>query len=236
LDSFSVTSGTIAGREHVRLSRNNQDGIGIAVDGEVIAAVVTDGCSEGRASEVGAKLAASWLAEWAPLYVRALERDPRRFVPALADGLLRQLEPFVRSMTAKPGIDPAIVGDFFLFTFLMLVITEVRTTVFGVGDGLFSIDGRTTILDSGADNAPEYLAYRLLGRELEPTIHFDAPTIEVPSAIIATDGARELTLDEFFREPKYLENPTLLHKRLNALGAVQRRLFDDTSVVLVRRR
>lgn len=224
----------MTGREHVRLARNNQDGLGVAVEDGVIAAVVTDGCSEGRASEVGAKLAASWLAAWAPFHARAAEFDPRRFVPAIAGGLIRELEMFVCSLSAKPGIDPALIQEFFLFTFLMVVITEARATVFGIGDGLFAVDGVSTILDDGP--APRYLGYRLLGRGVEPTIHFDAAICEVQSIILGTDGARELALEEFLIEPKYLDNPSLLHKRLNALGAVRGQLIDDTTLVMVRRR
>ncbi len=224
------------GREHVRLSRNNQDGIGIGVEGSTIAAVVTDGCSEGRASEVGAKLAACWLAAWGPLYAQVFDLDPSGFVPALAGGLVRHLDPLARGLSVKPaGIDPALVQELFLFTFLMVVITEARTTVFGIGDGVYAINGRTTVLDPGPDNAPPYLGYRLVGKSVEPRIHFDGPTVEVASVIVATDGAAGLSFDELLRDPKYLENPSLLHKRLNALGAVGGRFTDDTSMVMARR-
>jgi len=219
------------GREHVRLSKNNQDGIGIAVEGTTIAAVVTDGCSEGRASEVGAKLAASWLASWAPLHAAVAELDPSNFVPSLAMGLIRYLDPFVRGLSSRPGIDPAVVQEFFLFTFLMVVITEARTIVFGCGDGLFAINGAVQIIESPG-NAPDYVGYRFVDRKVDPVIHFDGPTREVQSAIVATDGARQVALDELLRDPKYLANKTLLHRRLNALGG---QLIDDTSIVMVRR-
>jgi hypothetical protein len=231
LNSFRITSGTVVGREHARLCRNNQDGLGIAVEGSIVA-VVTDGCSEGRASEVGAKLAASWLAARGPHYVQAAELDPSRFVPSLADGLIRFLEPIAREISGR-DIDPALVQEHFLFTFLMVVISEARTTVFGAGDGVFAVNGVRIDLES-KDNAPDYLGYRLVGRSVEPVIHFDGPTLEVQSLIVATDGARELDLEELL-EPKFLDNRSLLHRRLNALGAVKGKLFDDTTVVLVRR-
>jgi hypothetical protein len=145
--------------------------------------------------------------------------------------LISHLDPFVRGLSSKPGIDPAIIQEFFLFTFLMVVITEARTTVFGCGDGLFAVNGNTTIIES-SDNAPDYIGYRFVDRLVEPVIHFDGPTIEVQSLIIATDGAKQIDLGELARDPKYLDNKTLLHRRLNSLGA---QLFDDTSVVLVRR-
>lgn len=241
-ERFLVTSGTVLGREHARLFRNNQDGIGLCVEDRVISAVVSDGCSEGGASEIGAKLAAQWLAAWGPLYGQATGFEPGRFVSALARGLIRHLDPFVRSLSTSPGIDPAVIQEFFLFTFLMLIMTEERTTIFGVGDGVFSVDGRTTVLDAGEENAPPYVGYRLVpgavepGREIyEPRIHFDGPTSSVDAILIGTDGAASLEVNELLEDQRFLRNRTLLHKRLRVLST-ERRLDDDTTVVLVRRR
>jgi hypothetical protein len=234
---YLVTSGTCLGREHARLGKNNQDGIGIFADPEVIAAVVTDGCSEGAASEVGAKLAAHWLASWAPLYARATGFVASRFVPALVRGLVRHLEPFVRGMSSLPGIDPLVVREHFLFTFLMALVRRDRTTVFGLGDGLFSVDGKTTILDPGPDNAPAYAAYRLvgIGGAEDPVLHLDVETATYESLVLGTDGAAKLCLDGLVTDDRLLDNPSLLHKRLAARGT-RERLYDDTTVVLIRRR
>ena len=230
---FTVTSGTVTGREHDRLEKNNQDGIGIAVQDGIVAAVVTDGCSEGGSSEVGAKLAAQWLATWAPLYARATDFRADRFVPGLARGLLRHLGPFARGLSTAQGIDPAVVQEFFLFTFLMVVMTEKRAIIFGLGDGLFAIDGETRLLDPGEGNAPDYVGYGLLeGTPVPiPIIHADIPA---PSALLlATDGAASMDLREFACSPRYVKNPSLLHKRLRILKS---QLQDDTTAVLIRRR
>lgn len=238
-ERFLITSGTVLGGEHARLARNNQDAIGLSVAGETICGVVADGCSEGRASEVGANLAAHWLAAWGPRYARASGFEPRRFAPALARGLIRHLEPLARSLSATPGVDPAVVQELFLFTFLMVVMTDQRTTIFGVGDGVFSVDGATTVLDAGPGNAPPYLGYRLLagcaGGAHDPAIHFDGATQALGAMLIATDGAADLDLPALLRDDSFLRNRTLLHKRLRVL-AKERRLDDDTTAILIRRR
>jgi len=67
-NKFFVAAGTIIGREHVRLGKNNQDKVIVSVRDDSIVAVVTDGCGSGNSSEVGAALIATWLGTWLPLY------------------------------------------------------------------------------------------------------------------------------------------------------------------------
>ena len=77
---FFATCGSVTGREHARLGRNNQDGVALAARDGLLVAVVTDGCSSGKWSEVGARLAARWLVEWTPHYLapprERVEREP----------------------------------------------------------------------------------------------------------------------------------------------------------------
>ena len=72
-DKFEIAGGTVLGREHLRLGKNNQDAFAFkVVDDYAIMAIVCDGCSAGAHTEVGAKLGASIaieslfsnLAEW----------------------------------------------------------------------------------------------------------------------------------------------------------------------------
>ena len=51
---------THVGRDHVRVGRNNQDGVFATRD----VVVVTDGCGSQPHSEVGAQLGARFLGEW----------------------------------------------------------------------------------------------------------------------------------------------------------------------------
>jgi hypothetical protein len=257
-EEFCVAAGTIAGGEHVRLHRNNQDGVALAVADDCIVAAVTDGCSSGASSEVGARLGARWLAEWVPEY-RRLEKDDQGLCAVAAEGLTGYLGMLGRGLRPDPGRWLETVNDFLLFTFLVAVIDPERTLVFGLGDGVWSVNGRCTVLDPGPGNAPPYLAYRLAGsalseggaRRLEPVLHHAGPTWALRSLLIGTDGVADLAgraleaLDDgslpggpeqFERDPRYGRNPSLLQKRLVVLGERNRRLRDDTTMVLVRRR
>jgi hypothetical protein len=205
----------VIGREHARTYRNNQDGVAVAALGERVALVVTDGCSSGRASEVGARFAATWLAR------RLISRD----VEEAAAGLIAALGALARELSASEEALPMTVHDFLLFSFLAAIVDRERTVVFGAGDGLFAVNGERTVLDPGPENAPAYLAYALLAPGHGVRVHVDMPTRELEHLLLATDGALEV--DEAFRDPKYVRNPSLVEKRLRVLP-----LHDDTTIAL----
>jgi hypothetical protein len=140
-----------------------------------------------------------------------------------------------------------------------------RALVFGVGDGALFTGGETRLLDADvtrtADGggAPAYPAYRLLparalalddARWLSPRVHFAARAADVEVLAIATDGASDLEaqrgaplrdgsrvdgLAELAGDPRLASNPSLLGKRLYALGEVHGRLADDTTIAVLAR-
>jgi len=57
LPPFDIAAASVIGREHARAGRNNQDALSLLAQGEVLAAVVADGCGSGAHSEVGAQIA-----------------------------------------------------------------------------------------------------------------------------------------------------------------------------------
>jgi hypothetical protein len=119
-----------------------------------------------------------------------------------------------------------------LFGFLAVAVTKEVAIVFGVGDGLASVDGNVTVIDPGPENAPTYAAYALLGARIEPRVLF----VGAASAIaVATDGVDEATLAELALDPRYDANPSLLKKRMNVLAEAGR-FHDDATVAVVRRR
>jgi len=235
-----VAVGTVPGREHARLSRNNQDGLAVRVRGDRLVAVVTDGCSSGAFSEVGARLGAAWLAD------AALTEDSPVAVFDAALSRLDALAPAASSARA------AFVADYLLFTALVAVVTPERVRIYGVGDGVYAAangdDCAITALDAGPDNAPPYLAYRLLesarlerfSGELSPTVHLDGPA-DFDGLLIGSDGVGDLpsgdgSVRELLVAPALARNTSLLQKRLNVLGPRRGQLPDDTTAVLLRRR
>ena len=256
---YVAAAGSIVGRDHVRLHKNNQDGFAIAMDDRVLVAAVTDGCGSGKYSEVGAKLAAAWLARCASTYAHGANATEQ------ADALGQALIDFIGSVCFQmsPGglaIDD-ILHHYFLFTYIVVVMTPELTWISGQGDGVFAVNGKVTVLDSGPDNAPRYCAYRLAdparlksgtaAKAVRPSTLFVGPTADVESVIIGTDGlndlidradeplsdgARQGGLEQFIEEPRYVSNPSLVHKRLVVIGDGNHRLRDDATLILIRRK
>lgn len=231
--------GSVAGREHRRLGRNNQDGYAITARRDRLVAVVTDGCSASPASEVGARLGALAIASW----LLAAPPLAGASASALAAGLGAALDALHRGVVSLlGGTTERTVRDLLLFGFLAALVERDVLMILGLGDGLHQIGSSRTILDPGPDNAPAYAAYRLLPRSrlsrevrLEVRVHVErlGPLERV---LIATDGAASLGphLDEIVHEPRYARNPTLLQRRLNALVQRPGLLADDTTVITIR--
>lgn len=228
---------SVIGREHVRLGRNNQDGFSVCQSGDVTVAVVTDGCSSQPSSEVGARLGARFLATW--VADRAHARGvTASLVTDATDALVAWLYGLARGLDARPDGFSAVVADHLLFTFLCAVARDGRALVFGLGDGVVLVDGEVLCLDAGADNAPPYAAYRLVGGQLEPQLHLIGAAERV---VVATDGLTSLsrrtpaTLRALADEPACWKNPVALQRRLNVLAEAER-FSDDATLAVLRTR
>ncbi len=230
LDDSFIHRGRVTGRDHLRAGRDGQDGYALVETVGLAAAVVTDGCSSGGQSELGARLGARWLAA---LVVRLFDAAaPVAFAHVITRALVAHLRVTARSLSPGRTIDAGIVGDALLFGFLVAVVTAKGAIVFGVGDGVVWVDGTATVIDPGPENAPPYPAYALLGATIAPTIHFHGACRTV---VIATDGAGMLVpqLAALATDPRLFQNRSLLRKRLNVL-AKGVHLWDDTTIAIVR--
>jgi hypothetical protein len=223
LSRWTVIAGSITGRDHQRARRDGQDGLALVAKPDVTAAVVTDGCSSGRMSEVGARLGSRWLASLIAASFPA--DDPIAAAQAITAKLVERLGDMAASL------DDEALADFLLFGFLAAVATEDQTLVFGVGDGTVWIDGLATILDPGPDNAPPYPAYALRGATITPKVHHAG---RAGAIAIATDGL-EVPIDELVHDDRFQRNPSLLRKRLIVLQD-QGAFGDDATIAILRRR
>jgi hypothetical protein len=223
----AVWAGSVPGREHLRVFRNNQDGAAVVRTGERVVAVVTDGCSSGRYSEVGARLGASWLAR---RLSSGFEQDTEVALANLSEDFVAWLDRLARDLDLSAAELRAIVGDYLLFTFLAAVVDSERFVIFGAGDGAFAIDDRVVRI-SALDDAPDYLAYRLLGRPVRAVVHASGSSSEIRSIALGTDGAAAL-LEEGSMLAAHANpsNPALLQR---ALQRRARECFDDATVALV---
>lgn len=241
-DEFIAVAGSVTGRDHRRAERDGQDGVAVVVAGagEVVAAIVTDGCSSGRASEIGARVGAAWIAALVEQRFRGVvdEAGARAASREVARELLVRLELLARSLDPRGDVSAARVDEALLFGFLAAVVTPAIAVVFGIGDGIVVAGGASTVIDPGPENAPPYVAYGLLGAPLEPRIHLVVPTADVDVLAVATDGLVALdqaAIAELVADPRYARNPSLLRKRLVVLSD-DGRFADDATVAVVRRR
>jgi hypothetical protein len=223
-----LAGASLIGREHVRIGRNNQDGFALSRRGGVTVGVVTDGCSSQPRSEVGAQLSARFLASWVAVHAEGPSL-PERATDALCAWLYRA----VSELDADPTSFTSVVETYFLHTFLCAVRAGDDALVFGIGDGAVLIDDTLLRLDAGPDNAPPYVAYRLLtGRRPEPQVHF---TGRARRLAVMTDGFEPVT-DAQVRELAAGEglwrNARTLQRRLNVLGEAEKLSDDATLVVL----
>lgn len=249
--SWAVGTGTVMGREHARRFRANQDGWAATEAAGVAVGVVTDGCSSGAFSEVGARFGAAWLARWLPIHARR-GVAPEVWAEAAGVALARDLAELAALLCPEPRALAATVHDFLLFSWLAALVDAESDTavILGRGDGAYAIGGRSVTLDPGPDNAPDYLAYALLGGDARPTVHHVGSAEAIDGLVVATDGAVELEaraaeplrdgtapggLAQFFA-PRYAKNPSLVGKRLVTLGEIHGRLRDDTTVAVLQRR
>ncbi len=232
------------GREHRRLLRDGQDGLSVREAPHGVGVAVTDGCGSAAGSEVGARLAAAWLAAHGPAIVRAADADASAL--ALAAALVHGLLGFLGAIAAeldRGGAHEGAAGSapsMFLFSFVCAAITDERALVVAQGDGLAEYNGAVSVLEAGPDNAPDYPGYGLLGLpHAGPRVLFDAPTHELRSLVLATDGAVPLLdadlLGTLRRGALGSPNPSWLEKRLRALSQ-SGPLVDDAAVVVLGRR
>jgi hypothetical protein len=241
MSAFHVATGSVVGREHRRLLRNNQDGVAACVAGEVGVVVVTDGCGSGASSEVGARLGARLLATMLPGLVREVGVGPQ-----LAERATEELLAWLYKVV-RPSVGDELaswVEDQWLFTFLCAVMDPKHALIFGVGDGVWSADDAVKVLDPGSENAPDYLAYRLVPTAMMDTrpsrrfgvhkVHFCG---EARQVAVATDGlaADAALLQKFSADPVVWRNPAALQRKLNVLSARDKVLHDDATVALMKR-
>ncbi len=262
LPSFDVAAASVIGREHSRTGRNNQDALSLLSQGDVLAAVVADGCGSGAHSEVGAQLGARCVAQ-AVLAV-ASEGTPLESAEFLVAVRSRVLK-FLRALAEQLG--NSLVGEHLLFTVVGAVMTPTQTLVFSAGDGLWALNGEVHPLGPFPNNAPPYLAYGLISEGAVPLEQqVLVPTQDVLALMLGTDGAADLAklsearvperdepvgpLSQYWTDERYFQNPDALRRRLSLLGRESVRadftahrlvrtpglLADDTTLIVLRRR
>lgn len=240
-DQFELAGGSVIGREHLRVGKNNQDAYFWSVTDAGIVAVVCDGCSGAIHSEVGAKLGArmavttiqAFLKKHSPLHREVFYQDS--VWKSVQHSLLDQLGEVAVFLG---GDRSTAVRNYLLFTMVGVVITPVTTAVFALGDGVIAINEELIHLGPFSNNAPPYLAYGLM-EEMDATafnlktVHA-IPTAHVQSLLIGTDGVNDVVqaaeqplpgrsetvgkLTQFWQDDRYFHNPDQVRRRLTLMN------------------
>ena len=209
------------GRDHAVLRRNRQDAAAACATGEGAFGVVSDGCGEGVASEVGALLTVA-LARAALARGLASRLELAAIARLAADEVELGLAKLARSI-AQQG-RTAFVHEHLLATLVGFVVRGREAVLFAAGDGVWLANDFTRVLEQG--NRPLYPAYGLNGTR-------------VPLLIERVHGADRVAVSTDGLEPEQLRvlsssAPAALGRRLVLLqrdGA----LSDDGAIAIATR-
>ncbi|OKH13431.1 protein phosphatase 2C domain-containing protein [[Limnothrix rosea] IAM M-220] len=220
MDDFEWAAGSVIGREHQRLHKNNQDAMLVTSTDDFLIGIVADGCGSQSHSEVGAWLGVNLLAEAIAAHL------PEPLTPETFHLLGEKV------LTQLPKI--ANFQQYYLFTLLGFIAIKAEVFIFGCGDGTYAVNDEVKQL-SFPKNAPPYLIYPDTKLELYEQIKIS----QIESFCIATDGIddwlKEKELNEFWRSEKYFKNPDQVRRCLAIANKKEHLLKDDTTLITVRR-
>jgi hypothetical protein len=262
--TFEVTSGTIMGREHSKVGKNNQDGLAVVDNGESLIGVICDGCGSSPHSEVGAKIAAKIIAT-------SLSRVPFPQTALIsAQKAIHELLPRMGPSIRDDGKSSSrqTVSDYFLFTCVGFFIDADSYFTFICGDGVIQVNEDISVFTSGENNTPDYLGYTVGQNDLATPkfqISYEGATVDLRNILIGCDGVIDIIkhekrkapgvkdeigpISQFWTSDRFFKNPATVQHRLNLMsrsvsihdeaGLVSVEhgvLIDDTTIIAARRK
>ncbi len=239
-DDFAMSAGSVPGTDHTKPGqpgwRNNQDAFALHHKDDQLIAIVCDGCGSSPYSEVGALVGAQ-------LAVKLLRRasklgasqvDPKPMLDYLKETLVSQLKLFADNTFSVNAVEQAI-EDYLLFTVIGILMNRDYTFVFSMGDGVWALNGVTTVIPPFPGNAPPYIGnHARKGQPDRPiadfVVHSKMETSRVGSVLIGSDGVKDFInvsenllpgkeetvgpLSQFWTERRYVANPDNIRRRL----------------------
>lgn len=247
--SFIIRGAKVTGKDHLRAGRNCQDGYAFneVTIGEksFLVGVVSDGCSEGKYSEIAGLLLPVFVVEE---IVRLLQLEiPIAQIPTvLYPSVIKFLEG-IRLLFPLREITEAIdfAQNYLLATVVGFVLSEENGVVFYSGDGYLVIDDEIQKIDY--QNRSPYIGYHLVPHSvLESTKPlpkaFEVRTFKTGSVqkiAIATDGFSENLLTRLWLEAKPV--PLGIQLWMNLINGPRNPdfqsglFFDDASIIAAER-
>lgn len=245
MDGFQFAHGTVIGKDHRDIGKNNNDGWHTCFENDFFIGVVCDGCGKAEHSEVGAKLGARIIVEALRKRVERLVRytDQKtflrlgyRFLGTVHQSLFAELGVIAELMG---GSFSRTVSDYFLFTVVGVILSPLGATFFSIGDGYIVINGEVNKLGTFPKNEPPYLAYGLVDSSIDPELirfkvlaHRELESIR--SFLLGTDGVEGLIkaaelkipgqdelvgpISQFWTNDSFYSNSFAIDRRLTLIG------------------
>lgn len=201
--------------------------------------------------------------------------DEEKLVAAFLEQLrIDCIEEIIRISSVLNSSYLSAINDFFLATVVSVIITRKVAFVASIGDGVIIINGEPYQIGPFKDNEPPYIAYGAVDPErirvAKELYRFKVakimPIEELQTVLIGSDGVEDVVrncdalipgktdtvgpISQFWENPKFFSNPSLLGRKLNLINSdstkiewnekkVKREpglLDDDTTIVVVRRK
>ena len=203
MNNFEIAAGSVVGRDHRRVGKNNQDAYLFKNFGDSIVGLVSDGCGSVKRSEFGSqalvRITLNVIGAYLPLLEGYNNTDDTRFIfwTLVRERILEDLSKVACSMSRD---EVFALNEYMLATLLGFIIGPKKTYLFSIGDGEIYLNGKLIKTGSFPDNAPPYIAYGLLGEKqkffsedmLNFSIDAELETSELESLLIGTDGLADL--------------------------------------------
>lgn len=257
---FQVAGGTIVGRDHRVVYKNNQDAYAIHESDGLTVVVVADGCGSSVRSEVGAQMGVRLVVDGiVRMYAATRSIDWTR--------LNRQIVSRLDLLAGWLGGNyREAIEQHLLFTLVGAAVANEEVIFFACGDGVIMMNGERIDLGRYPNNTPPYIAYQLLERELRIDPYEArlrpikvSPLCVVDSFLIGTDGVEDIfqhasscmpglnkpvgPASQFWTDDRYFKgNPDLVSRQLRLMGRdypatdpAHGLLHDDTTLVVARK-
>ena len=161
---FETAAGSVTGKDHVLAGRNNQDSFYVSQNQGVAIAIVADGCSDNykaghiSRNETGSQLGVRILEKSIRMNLHLIDNSPLTFWYMVKSRVLEKMSEVILSMG---GEIKEIVCNHFLFTCVGAIVSEKKTWIFSIGDGVYFVNGEMKNLGPFPGNAPPYIAYSM---------------------------------------------------------------------------
>lgn len=271
LEDFEIAAGSVPGSNHTMPGRpgwtNNHDAFAWKKSLNHVIGVVCDGCGGAKHSEIGAKLFCKILLESLHNILCAhmdyFVKKRENVISFLEHDLLAKMQHIISFLKPsyssserllEPDVsqiqEASLALDYFLFTTLFFVVTPKITAVYSIGDGFYSVNGKSVALGPFKNNEPPYLTYRLMKKRenfFKEEFCFQQDICEatenIESLFIGTDGLGNFLLSEdqliprigervgplsqFWTDDKYFSNRDAINRKL---AMVNREYIDDKRI------